>query len=266
MVCSHHSFSFSANCAKYTYDMANRLGSRAYPDSLNDTFAYDADSRLTFAASGRYNNNVVRTYDTASRLMSETQNIGGTAYVVGYGYDAASRQTAVTYPDASVVARTFTDRNQLASVTLGGNAVANFAYDDGMRKSTATFGNGAVETRAYRTDNLVSQIATPNVTTFDYTWDANKRKTGQTETGIPTNNQTFGYDNEDRLASFNRNNGDAQAWGLSLVGDWNTFTANGTLQSRQHNSVHETQQVDATPLTYDLKGNLLTNSNGQVYT
>ena len=87
----------------YAYDMANRLLTRAYPDSLNDTFAYDAASRLTLAACARYSNTVSRVYDSASRLSSENQVIGGVSYVVGYAYDAANRQTTVTYPDASVV-------------------------------------------------------------------------------------------------------------------------------------------------------------------
>jgi RHS repeat-associated protein len=103
------------------------------------------------------------------------------------------------------------------------------------------------------------------VTSFAYTWDANKRKLSQTETGIPLNNQTYSYDDEDRLASFSRNNGDNQAWNLSLVGDWNQFNNNGNVENRTHNAVHEITTVDATPLAHDVKGNLTQNKNGQVY-
>ena len=39
----------------------------------------------------------------------------------------------------------------------------------------------------------------------------------------------YNYDNEDRLTTFTRDNGDSQSWNLSLVGDWNTFNANGNL-------------------------------------
>jgi RHS repeat-associated protein len=117
----------------------------------------------------------------------------------------------------------------------------------------------------YQADNLNTSINTPGVTAFAYTWDANKRKLSQTETGIPLNNQTYSYDDEDRLASFNRNNGDNQAWNLSLVGDWNQFNNNGNVENRTHNAVHEITTVDATPLVHDVKGNLTTNKNGQTY-
>jgi RHS repeat-associated protein len=255
------------NDTSYVYDMANRLTERDYPAGWgNDTFGYDSASRLLTAASAHYNNAVTRAYDAASRLASETLTVGATPYTVSYGYSVDNLQTSVTYPNAAIVTRTFTARHQLASVSYNGNAVATHIYDDGMRLSTKTFGNDLVETRNYQTDNLVSSISTPGVTAFGYTWDANKRKTAQTETGIPVNNQTFGYDNEDRLTGFNRNNGDSQTWGLSLVGDWNNTIINGVQQNRTHDAVHELTQVDATALSYDEKGNLLTNSNGQVYT
>jgi RHS repeat-associated protein len=164
-----------------------------------------------------------------------------------------------------VVARNFTDRNQLDVVTFNNALVANFNYDNAGRKVAANFGNGITETRTYQADNLNTSINTPGVTSFGYTWDANKRKLSQTETGIPLNNQTYSYDDEDRLASFNRNNGDNQAWNLSLVGDWSQFNNNGVMENRTHNAVHEITTVDATPLAHDLKGNLTTNKNGQVY-
>jgi RHS repeat-associated protein len=150
-------------------------------------------------------------------------------------------------------------------VTFNNALVANFNYDNAGRKVAANFGNGIVETRTYQADNLNTSINTPGVTSFGYTWDANKRKLTQTETGIPLNNQTYSYDDEDRLASFNRNNGDNQTWNLSLVGDWNQFNNNGNVENRTHNAVHEITTVDANPLAHDLKGNLTQNKNGQTY-
>jgi RHS repeat-associated protein len=250
----------------YVYDHAGRMVERVYPAGTgNDTFIYDNASRLTSAASARYNNVVNRAYDSASRILSEMLTVGATPYSIGYEYDADNRQTHVTYPDGSVVVRNFTDRNQLDVVTFNNALVANFNYDNAGRKVAANFGNGIVETRTYQADNLNTSINTPGVTSFGYTWDANKRKLTQTETGIPLNNQTYSYDDEDRLASFSRNNGDNQAWTLSLVGDWNQFNNNGNIENRTHNAVHEITTVDATPLVHDLKGNLTQNKNGQTY-
>jgi len=77
--------------------------------------------------------------------------------------------------------------------------------------------------------------------------------------------QRFGYDNEDRLTEFHRQNGDSQTWNLSLVGDWNQFNANGTIQNRTHNAVHELIKVNNEALLYDAKGNLTENDNEQRY-
>jgi len=259
----------------YNYDLANRLLTRAYPDSLNDTFTYDAASRLLSAANARYNNLVTRDYtlggEAAGRLKRETQTIGGTPYQISYAYDAANRQTSVTYPTGDVVDRTFTDRNQLSAVNFNGNAVASFLHDNGMRRTQTTFGNGVVEDRTYFADNLNNTIkankGAAKVTDFTYSWDANKRKTAEAD-GIvpPVNSQTFGYDDEDRLTTFARNNGNTQSWNLSLVGDWNSFTKNGNTETRTHNDAHEIIGTDqgATP-EHDFKGNLTKNSNKQEY-
>jgi RHS repeat-associated protein len=249
----------------YAYDMAGRLVSRGYPDGLDDSFVYDSASRLLTATSMRYANIVSRAYDAASRLTQEELAVNGTAYTVGYGYSADNMQTQVTYPNGAIVDRTFTARHQLQTINYNGNNVATLNYDDGMRLIAKQFGNGLIENRTYRNDNLLTAIDTPGVTTFGYTWDANKRKLSQTETGIPTNNQNYTYDNEDRLTGFNRNNGDAQIWTLSLVGDWNQFNNNGNVENRTHNVVHELTGINNTPLTYDVKGNLTGNNNGQIY-
>jgi len=253
----------------YAYDRLHRLTTRAYPDTLNDTFVYDAASRLTSAVSARYSNTVARTYDSASRLATETQTLGGVNYVLGYAYDASNRQTSVTYPSGKVVARTFTARNQLATVSFDGTSVVNpITYDNGMRRTTMAYNNGRADTIGYgtRLDNLpVSKSTDGSTTNFAYGWDANKRKTGENDSIVTNNVQTFGYDFEDRLTSFNRSSVYTQAWTLTTVGDWSAFNDNGSSTSRTHNSVHELTAIGATALTYDTKGNLTTNSNAQTY-
>jgi RHS repeat-associated protein len=76
---------------------------------------------------------------------------------------------------------------------------------------------------------------------------------------VPTN----GYDNEDRVIAWNRTDGlKNQTWNLSLVGDWNTHTDAGVTQTRTHGPAHEFTSVtiggNNSPLTYDVKGNMLT--------
>ncbi len=96
----------------------------------------------------------------------------------------------------------------------------------------------------------------------------NNNKTSETISGVmaPYGFNSTGYDNQDRLTAWNRNDGNLdQSWNLSKEGDWNSFTENGTVESRTHSEVHELSTLDSQPVSYDAKGNLTTNQNGQTY-
>lgn len=262
----------------YAYDHANRLTARTYADGKHDVFAYDHASRLTSARSNRYGNTIARAYDAGGRLTSEAMTIdagtltGSTVSAatttVGYAYDAANRKQTLTYPDGRQSTRTYTDRNQLASVSFDGSIVAQRQYDQGGRQVTTTFGNGLVETRGYVAgDNLVQSIAIPNVTGFFYAYDASKRKTQEVVTAQTSDSQGFGYDVQDRLTSWNRGGLDSQAFALTPVGDFSTVTRNGVVETRTHTAVHEIASLSSPsqptlPLGYDAKGNLTADDQG----
>ncbi|MEN6407651.1 MAG: hypothetical protein ABFC77_14420, partial [Thermoguttaceae bacterium] len=92
-----------------------------------------------------------------------------------------------------------------------------------------------------------------------YTYDANKNKLTET-LGAPMANYGFSttsYDAENRLTTWSRSDGNQnQSWNLSLAGDWNTFTENGTPQARTHNAVHEVLTAGSMTLGHDANGNL----------
>jgi len=67
---------------------------------------------------------------------------------------------------------------------------------------------------------------------------------------------TSGYDDEDRLVAWNRDDNNLdQAWNLSLVGDWNSVTENASTQSRTHGPTHELLTAAGQAITHDAKGN-----------
>ena len=270
----------------HAFDAANRLLSRAYhslsgaqPDDT-DTLTYDDAGRLLVAQSGRYNNSVTMTYgDGAGRLTSESLavNFENTPrnYTVQSLYDEAGHRTQITYPDGTVVTRSYNERDQLAQIGYNNDMVASFDYDNGGRRRTRTLGDtrGTVTTWFYdRQDNLITGVDTPNVTSFGYTFDANKNKLTET-LGTPMADYGFGtttptaYDNEDRLTAWSRSDGKKrQSWDLTGAGDWRTFTENSVAQNRDHSPVHAFTKIDGvSSLAYDTKGNLITNSNAQTY-
>ncbi|TWT87779.1 RHS repeat-associated core domain-containing protein [Stieleria varia] len=67
---------------------------------------------------------------------------------------------------------------------------------------------------------------------------------------------TSGYDDEDRLVNWERDDTNLdQSWSLSLVGDWNSITENGSSQSRTHGPTHEILTVASQAVQHDAKGN-----------
>ena len=164
-------------------------------------------------------------------------------------------------------------RNVIRFGNAGAEAqVVDFGYDNAGRWQTTAYGPTAgspvkTETRTYRAnDNTVESIVVPGVTSFTYSYDANKRKTGETDGQVGAWTQTFGYDAEDRLTSWNRNGGtDTQSWVLSKVGDWSSTSAvlGGVTrnETRAHDPVHQLTGMTVNgganqALSYDGKGNL----------
>ncbi|MDZ7618331.1 MAG: RHS repeat-associated core domain-containing protein, partial [Patescibacteria group bacterium] len=98
---------------------------------------------------------------------------------------------------------------------------------------------------------------------FSYSYDANKNKLTE---GISSPMANFGfnstaYDQADRLTAWNRMDGNLdQAWNLSLVGNWATFTENLVQQTRSHTAVHEIAAIDSAPIAHDPAGNLTRNA------
>ncbi len=116
-------------------------------------------------------------------------------------------------------------------------------------------------------DQRTSPAGTPNdskVANLAYTWDANKNKLSEVHSGINATVNGFGfnaadttYDFEDRLTQWKRANGtENQSWNLTAVGDWQSFTRNGTSTARTHGPTHELLAIGSSSLSYDAKGNL----------
>lgn len=259
------------------YDMANRLTARQYrdhtkqpsdPPNDTDSFTFDGGGHMLTAVSGRYSNALTFTYDQAGRLASEALTIGGQTYTVGRAYDVANRLVTLTYPDGSVVGQTFTARNLLQQVNYQNALAAAFTYDVGGRRSTRKLGDtpGTTTTWDYATGgDLIASISTPNLPSFTYTYDGNKNKTAESINGVlePYGFSTgaSGYDADDRLVGWTRtDSAQSQSWTLTKAGDWQQFVDTGVTHNRMHNAIHELTSDNSEALTYDPKGNVLSDA------
>ncbi|MFH1023925.1 MAG: RHS repeat-associated core domain-containing protein [Planctomycetota bacterium] len=246
----------------YTWDAANRMTSRNYPDGMNDTFQHDAARRMTSAGSARYANVATQSHDMANRVVLENLRINGTDYPTQYAYRAAVRETTITYPSGRAIRRIDNYNHLLSRLISSGKTIATFGYDAAHRETIRVLSNGIREDRTWRDDDLPQGIFAPGVVGFSYEFDANKRKTREGDAVVPHFSQNFGYDDENRLTSWSRDNGDTlpalknQTWNLSLVGDWHSTAKDGIVEMRTHNPVHEITQINGQNIAHDLKGNL----------
>ncbi|WP_218933574.1 RHS repeat-associated core domain-containing protein [Rubripirellula lacrimiformis] len=255
----------------YAYDLAGRLLDKVYAANASgplsgqghtDTFTYDDAGRTLTAVSGRYTNTVTYTYDDAGRKATEALTMGGQTYTTATDYDAVGQVSGYTYPDGTAVARTYSDRGQLATIAYASTTVDTRSYDDGGRMTGSAYNNGVSAIRAYNTDNTLASITHSGAAVGNYTygWDSNKNKTSEAITGTLSGYGfdvgSSGYDDEDRLVNWERDDSSLdQSWNLSLVGDWNSFTENASSQARTHGPTHEMLTVAGQAVTHDTKGN-----------
>jgi YD repeat-containing protein len=73
-------------------------------------------------------NTVTMNYDNYGRLKDESLTIAARTYTVTRAYDNRSRLTQLTYPNGSIVQRTYTTRSQLHTVRYLGTTVDTRTY------------------------------------------------------------------------------------------------------------------------------------------
>ncbi len=139
----------------YTYDGAGRLNMINYP-SATVMFGYDNNGNITSVSDS--NGTMTFTYDALNRLTTYTDYYGNT---VGYGYDAASNLTSITYP---------------------GSKTVNYRYYDDNRLHTVTDWNSHVTSYTYRADGSLQEISYPNGSRCTYSYDGADRLTGISNT------------------------------------------------------------------------------------
>ncbi|MCM8539997.1 MAG: PA14 domain-containing protein, partial [Lentisphaeraceae bacterium] len=170
---------------EYLYDLASRLEDRVYyfaddTEESRDEFSYDLASRPLTASKGRYSNIISYTYDEIGRTKTETTTVSGSDYTTTYDYDTDNRLTNCEYPAGNNVVKTFTDRNQIESVSFNAAAIIESTYDAGGREETRTFGENLVTTNTFNLDNTLASKTVSGSTGilpvlgFSYTYDANK--------------------------------------------------------------------------------------------
>ncbi len=261
----------------YTYDALNRVSSITYPDtSLNVTFTYDSGTngkgRLTGMtdASGT----TTYTYDKRGNLASESKVISGQTYLTSYAYDDADNVTQLTYPSGRTVDYEYNSIGQVVQVetTLGSNTnivAFDINYHPFGPIKSLIFGNGLSTAYTFDQDYRLTDAVTDNNThSLTYAYDLGDNISTITDNNDSTRNQSFTYDNLDRLLSGNGIYG-SLSYTYDVVGNRLTETKNSVTDTYSYattsNQVQTITGGQINSFTYDAAGNITVGS-GDTFT
>ncbi len=228
----------------YTYDALNRLTSITYSDTtLNVAYTYDAGTngkgRLTSMtdASGT----TTYAYDAKGNVVTETKTISSQNYVTSYQYDDADNLTQITYPSGRTVDYSRNNIGQVTQVntTFNGNTsvIANLiSYLPFGPVKSLTLGSGLVTTLTYDQDYRLTDTVTGNsIQSLTLAYNAVNNITSITNNNDTTRNQSFTYDNLDRLLSGNGIYGNL-SYTYDAVGNRLTETKGSTTDTYNYSS------------------------------
>ena len=201
----------SAGTVTHTYDVMDRLVSRADATGAVERFAYDGMGNLvrytdrkgqahtfTYDALNRLvevtyaDGSTARfTYDAVGRLTEAADSVGGT---VQNRYDPLGRVVAQT-TGAGTVEYTYDQAGRRTSMTVPGQTPATYTYDAGSRFTQVSQGAHIVSLE-YDAAGRRSRLRLPHDVSTEYQYDAAGRLTGMTfrNAGGIIGDLTYGYD------------------------------------------------------------------------
>jgi RHS repeat-associated protein len=221
----------SAGTEAYSYDSLDRVQSYTNVFGQVLTYSYDANDNIT-QRTDSLGGTLTYVYDNANRLTSEQfsgTGATGTVIRVDFGYDAANRQTTITWfsnlagtATVAYSAYSYDNANRLTSIVNSNSANAtlsyyNYSYDNADRVSTQTRWS-QVGTTVYSGTNTYTYDAASQLLSdgSSYSYDANGNRTMSGYTTGSDNEMssdgtyTYSYDAEGNLTSKTTGSGSSQ--------------------------------------------------------
>ena len=219
----------------FGYDALNRRTSATYPGAAV-TFGYDAIGRLT-SVNDSVGGNITWVYDTVASghhpRVAETTSTG----TVTVEYDEIGRRAKLSATGQADTTYGYDAASQFTTITKGTQTVT-LAYDDARRRTSLTYPNGVVSSYGYDNANRLLSInhvkAPTTIESLTYTYDPAGNRLSQT-----------------------RANAAASTLPTAVAAAQITYDAANELL-RWNNATNN--------LTYDLNGNLATETVGGVTT
>ena len=279
---------------QYTYDNIDRLTRAHYATGTDSVFEYDGGATPTPAVMGELtkitdaSGLAVYSYDSLGRKTGKTQTTGAKTFTVGYAWGrsgsggALGKLTAITYPSGTRVNYSYDAQGVVSGITVNPPNTNGVGTNTGSTlpmlsaittnaesKLTGwTWASTKTQAIAYDANGQVSayNLGDPTGTGVRRTIlrDSAGRITGYTHisngTPVPALDQSFGYDNLNRLTSATLGSTAIQ-YSYDATGNRTAKVVSGTSYpntiSTTSNRLNQTQDITGTAtVVHDAAGNI----------
>jgi RHS repeat-associated protein len=269
----------AGNTNTISYDNRNRETSSVWSDGTPAVArTYDAAGRLLSLSSSV--SAITYTYNQASELTSETQNVAGAggAKQISYTYNSDGLRSNMAYPGAGLVTGyEYTARNQLGGISANGQNLVAYGYDLNGNRVAAFRSNGTGTSSAYddanRVLSITHQLGGVAFAHYDYGYDnMGRRKYVRRNYD---KGDVYAYDATDQVTNVqydvtNPHNTPGTAlrtvnYSYDAAGNRTHLSDNGVITNYISNDKNQYTSVGSNLFTYNANGDLVT-QQGWTYT
>ncbi len=190
----------------YSYDALNRVTSLAYTDQTI-TYTYDTGTNQKGRLTGLDSAGATQSwsYDAQGRVLTKTQVSNGNTKSISYQYNAAGQLSQITTPANNVIVYGYAN-GKISNITINGTTLLNnVVYEPFGPIGGWTWGNSTLAVRIYDLDGRMTQVDSAGLRT--YAWDDASRITDILDFQNSALNQSYGYDDIDRLTGVTKSSG-----------------------------------------------------------
>ena len=254
------------NQTLYGYDALNHLSSVTDPLQRKTSYVYDAVGNLQTVtdALGRVTTD---SYDAANRLIGRSYSDGQTP-PVSFGYDNDNQLTSMSDGFGSATyGYSYDSLSRLTGVTDSTLGTIGYGYDLAGNETSITYPNGKSITRVFDDASRLSAVKDWLAATTTFGYDANSNLTTITFPSGTTDQDTYSYDNADRVSSVAMNQGAKSLATASYtrdnLGQLATISLNGGKPtSNAYDSINRLTSAGSNAFAYDNADNP-TQQNGR---
>ncbi len=199
----------------YTYDAINRMLSESGPDGLT-SYSYDTApngiGKLASVTKGNHSEQYE--YDQLGRVIKITESLEGEDYVFENEYNELGQLKRKTFPSGISLVYKYDGEGNLVEVQRGSDESLIWRMEEVHQSggvSRYRLGNNLQGTTQYNEAGLPEHIQIGSVFHYSFEWDMDNASLFKRKDMILNLEESFEYDNEDRLTK-------SQVLGLAAVG------------------------------------------------